>query len=568
MNNTSAGGNTSNSIEVRFEDTGTGGAEAGKPVVLPFGTPVDSCLEYFGAVEGGIAAVYVNNEKLPLSTRLEINCSLRPVSWTSHDGAIVYRRSLAFLLAIAARELFPSRRLIVGHSQGPSFYYTFDDGEKPGAGEIEALDKKMRELVAAGLPITCGLVGYAEALALFEKNRQTDTLLLFEQRSDPVIRINRCSGFADLYIEPLAQNTSIIQTFELMGYGDGILLRYPVTGKTSLEPFEDSPGLFSVYSEYKQWGRIVGVHSVGQLNRRIAEKGPADFIRIAEAFQAKKLAEIADRICERREEVRLILIAGPSSSGKTTTAKRLSIQLQVMGISPILVSLDDYYRGIAEVPKDENGKPDLECLEALDVPYLNRQLVELLDGKSVDIPVFDFKTGTRRERGKPVALDKQSILVMEGIHGLNDACTPQVGRRKKFKLYVSALTQLNLDDHNRIPTGDNRLLRRMVRDYQFRGTGAARTISMWPSVQAGERRHIFPFQDGADAALNSALDYELPVIKFYAESLLRTVKPNMNEYTEARRLLSLLENFMPIPPQYVPGTSILREFIGGSEFKY
>jgi uridine kinase len=557
-----------NTIEVRFEETGQGGAEAGASITLPFGTPVDSCLEYFGAVEGGIAAVYVNNEKLPLSTRLEINCKLRPVSFASHDGAIVYRRSLAFILAIAARELFPDRRLIVGHSQGPSFYYTFADGEKPGAREIEALDRKMRELVQADLPITCGFMAYAEALDLFEKNRQTDTLLLFEQRSDPVVRINQCRDFADLYIEPLASSTGILGTFELLGYAEGILLRYPSTGKTAIDPFEDSPSLFSVYSEYKEWGRIVGVHAVGQLNRRIAAKGPADFIRIAEAFQAKKLAEIADRIYERPDEVRLILIAGPSSSGKTTTAKRLAIQLQVMGMSPILVSLDDYYRSANEAPKDKNGKPDLECLEALDVPYLNQQLVELLNGKSVDIPIFDFKIGRRRERGKPIVLDKHSILVVEGIHGLNDACTPQVGRDKKFKFYVSALTQLNLDDHNQIPTGDNRLLRRMVRDHQFRGTSAAKTISMWPSVQAGERKHIFPFQDGADAAFNSALDYELAVIRIFAEPLLRSVKPNMNEYTEARRLLSLLENFVPIPPQYVPGTSILREFIGGSEFKY
>jgi uridine kinase len=262
------------------------------------------------------------------------------------------------------------------------------------------------------------------------------------------------------------------------------------------------------------------------------------------------------------------MIAGPSSSGKTTTAKRLSIQLQVMGMEPISVSLDDYYRNTVDIPKDENGQIDLESLDALDVPYLNQQLVELLEGKEVDIPIFDFKSGTRKVRGKPIHLDKHSILIMEGIHGLNDACTPQVERKKKFMLYVSALTGLNLDDHNRIPTSDNRLLRRMVRDNQFRGTVAAKTISMWPSVQAGERKHIFPFQDSADAAFNSALDYELAVLKFYADPLLRSVKPNMIEYAEARRMLSFLENFAPIPPQYVPGNSILREFIGESEFKY
>ena len=557
-----------NTIEVRFANTGKGGAGPEKPVVCPFGVPVDSFPESFGEVEGGLAAVYVNNEILPLSTRLEIDCTLEPVSLASRDGAAIYRRSLAFLLAAAAKDVFPEQRLIVGHSLGHSYYYTFADGKKPGSEKIRELEQEMRALVKEDLPVSCGYMAYDQALALFEKNRQSETLLLFEQRSESKVRVNQCKGFADLYVEPLVCRTGLLDVFQIMEYKDGMLLRFPATGQKTIEPFEDSPGLFSVYREYKHWGRIVGVQAVGQLNRLIAGRTIRDYIRVAEAFQAKKLAEIADAIFTRHGEVRMVLIAGPSSSGKTTTAKRLSIQLQVMGMSPIAVSLDDYYRSPEDAPKDKNGQPDLECLEALDLPCLNRQFVELLDGKEVDIPVFDFKSGKRRERGKPIVLDDRSILIVEGIHGLNDACTPRVPREKKFKLYVSALTQLNLDDHNRIPTSDNRLLRRMVRDNQFRGTPAAKTIRMWPSVQAGERRHIFPFQDGADAAFNSALDYELAVIKFYAEPLLRSVKPVMDEYCEARRLLSFLENFAPIPPQYVPGTSILREFIGESEFKY
>ncbi|MCL1815397.1 MAG: nucleoside kinase [Treponema sp.] len=552
-----------NTIEVHFLQAGKE-----KIVTCPFGVTVDSFLESLDGVEGGLAAVRVNNEVLPLSTRLEINCFLKPVSLASRDGAVIYRRSLAFLLAIAARDLFPHRRLTVGHSLGYSYYYTFADGKKPGPDETKSLEREMRVLVKENLPISCGYMAYDEALALFEKNHQEDTFLLFEQRSEPAVRVNQCRGFADLYVEPLVNRTGLLDVFELMKYGDGLILRFPMAGKKTLEHFEDSPGLFSVYREYKKWGNILGVHAVGQLNRLVSGRTIRDYIRTTEAFQAKKLAEITDRIYERRDDVRIILIAGPSSSGKTTTAKRLSIQLQVMGMSPIAISLDDYYRNPEEAPKDENGRPDLECLEALDVPYLNQQLVELLEGKEVDIPVFDFKTGSRKIRGKPIHLDEHSVLILEGIHGLNDACTPQVERKKKFKLYISALTQLNLDDHNRIPTSDNRLLRRMVRDNQFRGTGAAKTIQMWSSVQAGERKHIFPFQDGADAAFNSALDYELAVLKFYADPLLRSVKPNMTEYAEARRILSLLGNFAPIPPQYVPGTSILREFIGESEFKY
>jgi uridine kinase len=301
----------------------------------------------------------------------------------------------------------------------------------------------------------------------------------------------------------------------------------------------------------------------------ISNRSIREYIRIAEAFQARKLVEIADRIYESRERLKIVLIAGPSSSGKTTATKRLAIQLKVMGIEPIAISLDDYYVGTGKTPLDEKGEPDFEALEALDIPFLNEQLLALFEGREVTLPAFDFKSGERRESGgKTIRLDRRSVLLLEGIHGLNDALTYQVERDMKFKLYVSALTQLNLDDHNRIPTSDNRLLRRMVRDYQFRGAAAERTFRMWPSVQKGERKHIFPFQNSADLAFNSALDYELAVLKFYAEPLLRSVKPGMDSYSEAVRLLSFLENFAPIPPQYVPGDSILREFIGDSEFKY
>jgi uridine kinase len=527
-------------IQVRFAQPGGGY----KTATCPFGVPADAFVESFGEVPGGIAAVKVNNEILPLSVRLETNCVVEPVSLSSSDGSMIYRRSLAFLLAVAAREHFPDRSIIIGHSLQNSLYYTFLDGKKPTAAEIQALE-------------------------LFEKNRQPDTLLLFKQRSEAKIRVNRCKDFIDLYVEPLVHRTGVLKYFELLEYGEGFLLRYPHTGKGSyIDPFEDCKSLYNVYKEYKNWGQIVGVHAVGQLNKLVEDRKIAEYIRVAETFQAKKLAEIADMVNERRDKVKIILIAGPSSSGKTTTAKRLAIQLQVLGMKPIAVSLDDYYRRPDEAPKDENGKPDLECLEALDIPYLNQQLVELLDGKEVDIPIFDFKSGSRKVRGEPIRLDGESVLIMEGIHGLNDACTPQVEREKKFMIYISALTQLNLDDHNRIPTSDNRLIRRLTRDYQFRGTSAAKTISMWPSVQAGERKHIFPFQDSADIAFNSSLDYELAVLKFYTEPILHSVKPNMPEYSEARRLLSFLENFLPIPPQFVPGTSILREFIGDSEFSY
>ncbi|MDR1901842.1 MAG: nucleoside kinase [Treponema sp.] len=539
-------------------------------VYIPYGTQVNTLVEHFGVKREKIAAVKINNEILPLAARLEVNAVLEPVLLDAPEGEMIYRRSLAFLLAIAVRRTCPERRLYIGHSLGNTYYYTFEDGAKPDPAIIGGLKKEMENLVRADMPIAIRYLFYTEALDLFQKNGQIDTALLLEERSESKIMVNECEDFADIYIEPLVERTSLLTSFDLLPYEDGMLLCFPGIGRGhTLDPFTDSPKIFSVYNEYKKWGRIVGVHAVGRLNRMITNRTIRDYIRIAEAFQARKLAEIAEQIYQKRDSIRAVLIAGPSSSGKTTTAKRLSIELKVMGIEPIAISLDDYYIGIERTPKDEKGAPDFECLEALDVVYLNEQLLSLLAGNEVTLPVYDFKTGRRKETGgKTIRLGKRAVLVIEGIHGLNDALTPQVDRNMKFKLYVSALTQLNLDDHNRIPTSDNRLLRRMVRDYQFRGKDAADTIQMWPAVQGGERKHIFPFQNSADAAFNSALDYELAVLKFYAEPLLRAVKPNRTEYAEAVRLLSFLENFAPIPPQHVPGQSILREFIGDSEFKY
>ncbi|MDR0656841.1 MAG: nucleoside kinase [Treponema sp.] len=542
----------------------------GKEICTGEDIRADALLDHFDIGEETIAAVKVNNEIRPLSTRIMVNACLEPVPVDSPDGAMIYRRSLAFLLAMAARNLFPEKRLYIGHSLGNSYYYTFAAGAKSEHHDIASLEEAMQSLVKKDLPINLSYMAYWEAMQYFRKSGQADTAELLNQRSESRIKVNRCESFADLYIEPLINRTGKLSAFELRPYEDGFLLRFPGTGRgKTIDPFEDSPGIFSVYQEYKKWGRIVGVHSVGELNKLISGRTIKDYIRIAEAFQARKMAEIADRIYERKDSVKAVFIAGPSSSGKTTSAKRLSIELKVLGIEPIAISLDDYYVGTEKTPLDEKGEPDYEHLEALDIPFLNEQLLSLFSGDEVTIPVFDFKSGKRRESGgKKIRLARRSMLIVEGIHGLNDALTPAVKSENKFKLYVSALTQLNLDDHNRIPTSDNRLLRRMVRDYQFRGKDAAGTIKMWPSVQRGERKWIFPFQNEAGAAFNSALDYELAVLKFYADPLLRAVKPGTEEYAESVRLLSFLENFAPIPPQYVPGTSILREFIGESEFKY
>jgi len=541
-----------------------------KTISCPYGTVADTILASLGIDAQSIVALKVNNEIRPLKTRLLVNAMLEPLPLDSPEGAMLYRRSLAFLLALAERKLFPNRSLYVGHSLGNSYYYTISAGDPLSAQEVAALQQEMEALVQQDIPITFKSLAYEEALAVFTQNQQRDTALLLNQRCTSRIKVNECAGFLDMYIEPLVPRTGLLRAFALMPYQEGFLLRFPGIGQgMQLGPFTDEPKLFEVYNEYKKWGSMVGVRVVGELNSLVANRTINDHIRIVEAHQSRKMADIAEKIYQQHDRLKMVLLAGPSSSGKTTSAKRLSIELMVLGIKPIAISLDSYYVGKDKTPKDAKGDPDYECLEALDIALLNEQLKALYDGKEITLPDYDFKTGTRREGGgKKIRLNRNEVLIVEGIHALNDALTPAIARNTQFKLYVSALTQLNLDDHNRIPTSDNRLLRRMVRDNQFRAKDAAGTIKMWPGVQAGERKHIFPFQNTADAAFNSALDYELSVLKYYADPLLRAVKPSQREYAEASRLLSFLENFAPISPHYVPGTSILREFIGDSEFKY
>ncbi|MDR2517281.1 MAG: nucleoside kinase, partial [Spirochaetaceae bacterium] len=498
----------------------------GKTVTVPIGTAAETLAEHFGPLNSPLAAIRVSNEIEPLSARLEINAAVEPVTLESVAGTEIYRRSLAFLLAVAAEDLYPERSLVIGHSLGNSYYYTLalrdsltangitengvaendasDDGlaenggdRRPGvtAEDIRALENRMRVLVRDNIPVGAGYIAWSEAAELFEKNSQKDTLRLLERRSGAKVRVNRAGSYVNLYFGPLVPRTGVLSVFQLMPYHEGFLLRFPGQERgLALDPFTDSPRIFEVYREYKKWGRIVGVHSAGDLNQLVATRKIRDFIRIAEAFQARKISDIASRIYDRRDEVKAVLIAGPSSSGKTTTAKRLSIELMVLGIEPIAVSLDDFYVGIDKTPRDEKGKPDFEALEALDVPLLNDLLLRLFDGGETVMPSFDFKSGRRRDTpGATLKMGRRSMLILEGIHGLNDRLTPKIERSMKFKLYISALTQLNLDDHNRIPAGDNRILRRMVRDYQFRGAGAERTLQMWPNVEKGAWKHIFTF---------------------------------------------------------------------------
>ena len=515
-----------------------------------------------------IMAVRVNNEIRGLNDSILINANVEPVYINTRDGAAIYRRSLCFVLAAASHALFPNVRLLVGHSLDYGYYYTIDTEEQISKEQIASLKAKMQEYIDANLTIETGVISYAEATEMLERLNLVESRKMLNYNCPPQVAVNKLGEFSDICFEPLCASTGYLKVFDLMAYQKGFMLRFPTsTEPDKLPEFNDIPKLFNIYSEYKEWGKRLGVTSAASLNQLIHDGKTDDFIDITETLQEKRISNIADMIHERKS-AKVVLIAGPSSSGKTTTSKKLALQLQSIGYQPKVISLDNYYVGRAENPLGPDGKPDYECLEALDIKLLNDNLIDLFDGKTVEIPSYDFTEGKRYYAGNSMKLAKDDILIMEGIHGLNDKLTPRIPQELKFKIYLSALTQLNLDDHNRIPTSDNRLVRRIVRDNNFRGKSASDTISMWDSVQAGERKHIFPFQSNADAMLNTALDYELCVLKVYAVPLLQCVSPAQKEYAEARRLLNFLKNFSAIPSNYVPKHSIIREFIGGSAFSY
>lgn len=542
---------------------------SGKTEQVPFDTPISNLLQHFEPTNDEILAVRINNEICSIDSNVEINCKLEPIFKNTKDGANVYRRSLCLLLATAAHNLFPSSHLLVGHSLGYGYYYTLDTGAPITQEQITSLENEMQRLVQQDLPVTTKTISYEDAIKLFEELNLTETRKQLNYIAPQKIRINCIDNFSDMYFGPLVRSTGTLKVFSLMKYGEGFLLRFPRSSDHSkLTTFVDQPILFGIYKKYKQWGKQIGVTSAASLNELINNRKIEEFIDITETFQQKCIADIADQIAASKK-VKVILIAGPSSSGKTTTSKKLALELQAIGYKPKVISLDCYYVGRDRNPKDENGNYDYECLEALDIPLLNQNLVDLFEGKEVIIPSYDFNEGVPYfEEKNKMKLDANDILIMEGIHGLNDKLTPLIPNELKFKIYLSALTQLNLDNHNRISTSDNRLIRRIVRDARFRGKSAATTISMWTSVHKGEELHIFPFQNNADAILNTALDYELSVLKIYAEPLLRCVNPTQPEYAEACQLLNFLNNFAPIPPTAVPSRSIIREFIGGSAFKY
>ncbi len=555
---------TDNTITVTLDGGAQVRCAAGTPVrdILPQHRSPEG-LEYLGAL--------VNNDAVSLSYPVEVDSNVTLLTRGDPHGFQIYYRSMCFLLAKAVKELFPDVRFAVQHSLGTGFFCSFETNGKAGIADeqLQSIDRQMRATVERDVTIERRKIAFTEALRRFEQEKQWDKYNLLRFRNPPKIATYWCENFSDLSHGPLALSTGALSMFRLISYPPGFVLQVPAQeNPKELPPFEPQPQLFQIFQEHKEWGRILGVSTVGRLNEIIANKEIGDFIKIAEAFHEKKIARIADHIYQHRDQIKWALIAGPSSSGKTTFAKRLAVQLRVNGLRPVTISVDNYFVNREQTPLDETGKPDFENIETVDLPLFNEHLARLDKGEEVELPSFNFEKGCREYRGQKLRIEPDQIVLVEGIHGLNPRLTQSVPPMHKFRIYVSALTQLNLDSNNRISTTDNRLLRRMVRDNNFRGNPALVTLNMWPSVRRGEKKWIFPFQHEADIAFNSALDYELAVLKPFVEPLLAEIKPHHPQYAEARRMQAFLSSFLGISDHLVPPTSILREFIGHSSFNY
>ncbi len=516
-----------------------------------------------------IVAGIVDGVITDLQTPVGDYTSLSLVDLTSEEGRPIYRRSVVFLLIMAARELFPEAEVVVRYSANKGLFCDIAMEGGPDAAIVQQIEARMRDIVAENRPIRKKDLLRSDAARLFAgpHKRQNAKTALIEAMPQERISVYFCGDYYDDLLGPLVDATGSLGQFELTFSASGVLVRTPAASGR-LPPEVKQPKLLSVLSESKRWADVLHCSYIPDLNRFIHEGQAGEIIRVSEALHEKSIAEIADRIARDIDRIRLVTIAGPSSSGKTSFAQRLRVQLRVNGIDPISISVDDYFRNRADTPLLPNGEYDYECLDAINVELLNTHLSALLAGQPVKMPRYNFITGIRQDEAiGPIAIRPEQPILIEGIHGLNEALTPSIPREQKFKIYVSSLTHLNIDAHNRIPTTNARLLRRLVRDYQFRGAGALHTLKKWPAVRDGEERFIFPFQEDADAVFNSALLYELAVLKKHAMPLLQQVSPSVPEYTKAQSLLEFLPHFDHITNEdEIPNNSILREFIGRSCF--
>lgn len=510
----------------------------------------------------------VNNDYRSLDFCPEMDAKVEFVDYHHTTGQECYRRSATFVLARAVLELYRNARLVIGQSIGNGFYYDLYTDVPVSEVILGYIKEKMQAIVAKNEPFDKKILPRPEAVALFKKEGFPEKGRLLQNLNTETVGVISCWKYYDIDLGPMVPTTGFINCFDLKQYSHGFVLLFPKqSDPTQISEIRDQSKIFQVYRESKEWGKILEVNNAGRLNHIIQNGNISEFIKVAEALHEKKIAIIADEIA-RRKASRIVLIAGPSSSGKTTFSKRLCIQLRVNGLRPTALSLDNYFMARELTPKDEDGNYDFEDIHALDLPLFNQHLRELLQGREIQIPKFDFSIGQRRKETIPMRINEDQIVIIEGIHGLNDELTNSVPASSKFKIYISALTQIVIDDYNRISTTDTRLIRRMVRDKKFRGYSADETIMRWPSVRRGEERNIFPFQEAADMVFNSAVPYELPVLKSFVEPLLFDIQPEMTSNCDARRLLRLMSLFKPLEPREVPPTSILREFVGGSSFHY
>ena len=520
----------------------------------------------------GPVSARVNNKVESLNFRIYNNKDVEFLDITSSSGMRTYIRSLCFVLCKAVEDLYPSGSIALEHPVSKGFYCQLKLDRSIGLDDVQRIKQRMKEIIADNLPFERFEKHTTEVVELFRQKGMDDKVHLLETSGNLYSYYYTLGNTIDYYYGSLLPSTGYIHLFDLVKYYDGLLLQVPNRqNPQKLEEIVKQEKMLEVFIEHRRWNQILGVSTVGDFNKACIAGHATELINVSEALQEKRISQIADEIFNRGQKgcpVKLILISGPSSSGKTTFSKRLSVQLMANGLRPYPVSLDDYFVNRVDTPKDENGNYDYESLYALDLDFFNQQLKALLNGEEVELPRFNFSTGIREMSGKRLKLDENMILILEGIHALNPELTPHIPAESKFKIYVSALTTILLDNHNYIPTTDNRLLRRIIRDFKYRGYSAEDTISRWPSVRAGEDKWIFPYQENADVMFNSALLFELAIIKDYAEPILRKVPNNRPEYSEAYRLRKFLEFFVPLQDKELPPTSLLREFLGGSSFRY
>ena len=520
----------------------------------------------------GPVSAKVNNKVESLTFRVYNNKDVEFLDLCSSSGMRTYVRSLFFVLYKAVEDLYPNGNIVLEHPISKGYYCQLKLDRSIGLDDVQRIKQRMKEIIAEDLPFERFEKHTDEVVELFRQKGMKDKVQLLETSGNLYSYYYTLGDTIDYYYGSLLPSTGYLHLFDLVKYYDGLLLQVPNRSNPSkLEEMLKQEKMLEVLKEHRQWNQILGIGTVGDFNKACNAGYATELINVSEALQEKRISQIADEIYHRGQKgqpVKLILISGPSSSGKTTFSKRLSVQLMANGLKPYPVSLDDYFVNRVDTPKDENGNYDYESLYALDLDFFNQQLQALLNGEEVELPRFNFNTGIREMSGNRLKVDDNMILILEGIHALNPELTPHIPAESKFKIYVSALTTILLDNHNYIPTTDNRLLRRIIRDFKYRGYSAEETISRWPSVRAGEEKWIFPFQENADVMFNSALLFELAIIKDYAEPILRKVPNNRPEYSEAYRLRKFLEYFIPLQDKELPPTSLLREFLGGSSFRY